>query len=73
VLLKGPLAAGYRTDLWTLQRVAQMIQRQWDVAYHPYHVWKLLNQLGWSCQKPDRWALERNNAAITVGSTPAAA
>jgi transposase len=64
VLLKGHLAAGYRTDLWTLQRVAQMIRRQWGVAYHPCHVWKLLHSLGWSCQKPDRRALQRDDAAI---------
>ncbi|MBI5571284.1 MAG: IS630 family transposase [Desulfomonile tiedjei] len=64
LLLKGPLAAGYRTDLWTLQRVAQMIRRQWGVASHPCHVWKLLNSLGWSCQKPERRALQRDDAAI---------
>jgi transposase len=64
VLLKGPLAAGYRTDLWTLKRVAQMIRRQFGVAYHPCHVWKLLTSLGWSCQKPERRALQRDDAAI---------
>lgn len=64
VLVKGPLAAGYRTDLWTLQRVAQMIRKQFGVAYHPCHVWKLLGSLGWSCQKPERRALQRDEAAI---------
>jgi transposase len=64
VLLKGPLAAGYRTDLWTLKRVAQMIRKQFGVAYHPCHVWKLLTSLGWSCQKPERRALQRDEAAI---------
>ncbi len=64
VLLKGPLAAGYRTDLWTLKRVAEMIRRHFGVAYHPCHVWKLLGSLGWSCQKPERRALQRDEAAI---------
>ena len=64
VLLKGPLAAGYRTDLWTLQRVAEVIDDQFGVQYHPCHVWKLLGSLGWSCQKPERRALQRNEAAI---------
>jgi transposase len=64
VLLKGPLAAGYRTDLWTLNRVAQMIRKQFGVAYHPCHVWKLLGSLGWSCQKPERRALQRDEGAI---------
>jgi len=64
LLLKGSLAAGYRTDLWTLKRVAQMIRKHFGVAYHPCHVWKLLVRLGWSCQKPERRALHRDEAAI---------
>jgi transposase len=64
LLLKGPLAAGYRTDLWTLKRVAQMIRKQFGVAYHPCHVWKLLTRVGWSCQKPERRALQRDDAMI---------
>jgi transposase len=64
VLLKGPLAAGYRTELWTLQRVAEVIDRQFGIRYHPCHVWKLLMGLGWSCQKPERRALQRDDRAI---------
>lgn len=64
LLLKGPLARGYRTDLWTLNRVTQLIRQQFGVRYHPCHVWKLLTSLGWSCQKPERRALQRDDAAI---------
>jgi transposase len=64
MLLKGPLAAGYQTDLWTLQRVAKVIDRQFGVHYHPCHVWKLLGSLGWSCQKPERRALQRDEETI---------
>ena len=64
VLLNGPLAAGYRTDLWTLNRVAKVIDQQFGVQYHPSHVWKLLVSLGWSCQKPERRALQRNEEEI---------
>ncbi|MEW5994553.1 MAG: winged helix-turn-helix domain-containing protein [Candidatus Zixiibacteriota bacterium] len=63
-LLKGPLAAGYRTDLWTLQRVTEVIERRYGIQYHPSHVWKLLRSLGWSCQKPERRALQRDEKAI---------
>lgn len=63
-LLQGPLAAGYRTDLWTLQRVAEVIEREFGVGYHPSHVWKILAGLGWSCQKPERRARQRNEEAI---------
>jgi len=64
VLLEGPLAAGYKTDLWTLQRVAEVIEKNFGVSYHPCHVWKLLTALGWSCQKPERRALQRNEEEI---------
>ena len=60
----GPLRAGYRTDLWTLSRVAAVIRQHFGVRYHPAHVWKLLTGLGWSCQKPERRAVERDEAAI---------
>ena len=63
-LVKGPLRAGYTTDLWTLARVAKLIQQEFGIRYHPGHVWKLLTGLGWSCQKPERRALERDEAAI---------
>ena len=64
VLLKGPLAAGFPTDLWTCPRVAEVIARRFGVQYHPDHVWRLLQSLGWSCQKPERRARERDDEAI---------
>ena len=60
----GPVRAGYRTDLWTLPRVAALIRQQFGVRYHPAHVWKVLTGLGWSCQKPERRAVERDDPAI---------
>jgi transposase len=63
-LLEGARVHGYDTDLWTLKRIAQLIRRRFKVSYHPGHVWKLLGQLGWSCQRPERRARERNEAAI---------
>lgn len=64
MLLKGPQQAGYQTDLWTLQRVAALIDRHFGIQYHAGHVWKLLTALGWSCQKPERRAVERDEEAI---------
>jgi len=63
-LLRGPTAHGYATELWTLPRIAQVIQRVCGVRYHPGHVWRLLGQMGWSCQKPVRRAKERNETVI---------
>jgi transposase len=63
-LERGPLAHGYATDMWTLQRVAEVIEATTGVSYHPGHVWKILHQLGWSRQRPARRAIERNDEAI---------
>lgn len=52
-LEQGPEANGYASDVWTLVRVAQVIERVAGVAYHPGHVWRILReQLGWSRQRP---------------------
>ena len=64
VLLAGSQAAGFATDLWTLERVAQVIERLFGVTYHPGHIWYILRDMGWSCQKPERRARERDEAAI---------
>src|SRR5262245_35559967 len=60
VLLAGASACGYETELWTLKRIAQVIRREFGVTYHASHVWKVLGRLGWSCQRPERRARERN-------------
>ena len=64
-LANGPEANGYTTDLWTLKRVAEVIEQVSGVVYHPAHVWHLLReQLGWTWQRPARRAVERNDEAI---------
>ena len=64
LLQRGPPAAGYNTELWTLRRVAEVIEAKFGVEYHPCHVWRLLGNLGWSCQKPERRARERDEGKI---------
>lgn len=64
VLTQGATAHGYRTELWTTARVAEVISRRFGVDYHRDHVGRLLHQLGWSHQKPERRAVERDEAAI---------
>jgi len=64
LLVRGAPAAGYRTDLWTCKRVAEVVQREFGVSYHPGHVWKILRKLNWTCQKPEQRARERDEAAI---------
>jgi transposase len=63
-LKRGPEALGYGTGLWTSARVAHLIETECGVRYHPGHVWRILRQLGWSCQRPAGRALERNEEKI---------
>jgi len=60
VLLENPTVHGFGTELWTLKR----IQRLFGVRHSEVHVWRLLGQLGFSSQKPEKRALERDDGAI---------
>src|ERR1700730_11682125 len=57
-LKRGPQALGDETSLGTANRVANLIEQESGVSYHPGHVWKILRQLGWSCQRPAGRVLE---------------
>lgn len=64
LLTRGAMAHGYRTELWTTLRIAEVIERDLGVRYHRNHVGKLLHQLHWSPQKPDGRAIERDEKSI---------
>ena len=66
LLLKGPIDHGYTTDLWTCDRIARVIRREFSVRYHRDHIGRLMHQLGWSYQKPERRALERTDRKSVV-------
>jgi transposase len=64
-LERGPRANGFPTDLWTLARVADVIEATTDVRYSQTQTWTILrDRLGWSRQRPARQAKERNEEAI---------
>jgi transposase len=63
-LLKGAQTAGFPTDLWTCPRIAELINARFGVSYHVDHVCRLLGSLGWSPQRPERRAIERNETEI---------
>ena len=64
-LLKGARANGFPTDLWTLARVAEVIESLTGISYSESGVWKILRQrMNWSRQRPARRALERDDEAI---------
>jgi transposase len=66
MLLQGPRKHGYGTELWTLARMAELIGVKFGVEYHPSAVWHILRAMGWSCQKPERRARERDEQAIVT-------
>lgn len=68
-LLRGARAQGYSTDLWTLPRVAKLIEGVTGVHYHPGHVWRVLRQMGWSLQRPTLQARERDEQKVRQWKT----
>ena len=63
-LKQGARKHGWTTELWTLPRIAELIERKFDACYDQSGVWRLLARLGWSCQKPERRGRERDQDAI---------
>lgn len=66
-LVKGPRANGFPTEMWTLARVADVIEQVSGVRYSQTQTWTVLRErLGWSRQRPARRAVERNDEAIAT-------
>jgi len=64
LLARGAEAFGFRGDIWTLERIAEVIRREFGVSYHPSHIGRILRACGWSRQKPVRRARQRDEEAI---------
>lgn len=65
LLLRGAQAQGWTNNLWTAPRVTEVIRRHFRIKLHPEHVRNILKQrLGWTSQKPERRARERNEKEI---------
>jgi transposase len=64
MLLEGPTAHGFATELWTLKRVVELIRRRFGVEYDPSQVSRILHAMGWSRQRPARRAREQDEEAV---------
>lgn len=64
LLKDGAIASGFPTELWTLPRIAQLLEQKFAVSMVPSSVWRLLGRLGWSVQRPTGQARERDERAI---------
>lgn len=64
LLTDGAVMSGFATELWTLSRIGQLIEREFGVQYGPTNVWLLLRSMGFSNQRPTGKAIQRNEQAI---------
>jgi transposase len=64
LVVAGPEAAGYTTSLWTCRRIVDVIRQQFKVVYHPDHVGRLLRASGFSPQRPQPRAKERDDRRV---------
>ena len=63
-ILQGAEAHGFSGDFWTLARMTSAIRTWTGVTYHDRSVWHVLKRLGFSCQKPAKRAVERDEKSI---------
>lgn len=68
-MLEGAAAAGFQGDYWTLKRLTVAVKRWTGTTYKERSVWHLVRRLGFSCQKPVRRAIERDEGAIRTWVT----
>jgi transposase len=66
LLRAGPRKSGFGPDLWTLGRVAELVEREFGVPHHPRQLGRLLHALGFSCQKPQRRSREQDPEAVNT-------
>lgn len=64
-ILKGPLAHGYQTDLWTLPKLTVVMKKVTGVSFSEVWTWHVVRTLGFTPQKPQVVAKERDTKAIT--------
>lgn len=65
LLTRGAQHSGYPNELWTLKRIGAIVEKTFGVHYCESAVWRLLkSELRWSAQKPERRAIQRDEAAI---------
>jgi transposase len=63
-LYARPTSFGFPTDLWTAPRIAQLIDKKFDIHVHPRYVNAWLSERGITPQKPQRRARERDQDEI---------
>ena len=63
-ITRGALAAGFSTELWTCQRVVELVRKKFNVSYDPDHLGRILRELGCTPQKPRTVDPRQDTAAL---------
>lgn len=63
-VLQNPTEHGFGTELWTLKRVGVVIKRMHGIELSQTQIWRILGSLGFSPQRPDKRAIERNEDVV---------
>lgn len=66
LLERAAEAYGFRGQVWTCKRIAEVIRHTFGVTYHPAHVSRLLHTLRQSVQRPHARAAQREGPAIAA-------
>lgn len=64
ILAKGSALNGYAIGMWTLRRITKVIEKEFEIGCHESTVWRILQGIGWSCQRPTKRTFERDEAKI---------
>jgi len=60
LIVRGPRAAGFSTDLWSLSRIRILVEREFGVTYSVGHLHRIMASIGFSAQKPEKRAREQD-------------
>ena len=63
-ILQRPTEHGFGAELWTLKGIGTVVERLYCARFSEGHVWRILCSLGFSAQKPQKRAIERNEDAV---------
>lgn len=62
--MQKPTELGFRTDLWTAAHIANLIEKRLGVSFHPSYLREWLKKRGYSPQRPQKRARQRNEETI---------
>jgi transposase len=60
----GAYTHGYDDNYWTLERIADLIWKLFEMHYRPSGVWHVMRRMKWSCQQPQRTSFQRDDDEV---------